>query len=319
MNRLFSRAGRAVASGARVLTVVRSPPALIMLSMVAWVATEVVGTIGFNGLASGPTPIPQIVWLRYFFHLLFMLVVFGVPTRLAFVRTRRPGLHVARSLLMLAMPMSYALAVQMARPFAVLGVFAVFPVLVLAMARLAGDRGQTWTALAVAVGWIGTLVVYRPPIAEMGWGALAAVAMAASFSGYLVLTRVLDRTEPLLTNLFYSAVGVFAALSIALPFLWTPIGARELVSGAAVAVTGWLTLYLLELALRRDTPSRLAPFLFAQALIDVGFRAIDRGRDLSADLVLGALLIAAALTVALIARRRARRPDAAVAPSTLSG
>jgi len=149
---------------------------------------------------------------------------------------------------------------------------------------------------------------------SMGWGVLAAMGMACSYSGYIVLTRVLDRTEPMLTNLFYSALGVFAVLTFAAPLFWTPVGARELLAGCALAASGWIVLYLLELALRRDTPSRLAPFLLAQTLIDVVFRAVDRGQMPSVSILLGGGTIAVAIAAAFLFVARDAQPPAAASP-----
>ena len=41
-------------------------------------------------------PVPSIVWARYFTQALFMLLVLGPRLKLDLLRTRRPGLQVAR-------------------------------------------------------------------------------------------------------------------------------------------------------------------------------------------------------------------------------
>jgi drug/metabolite transporter (DMT)-like permease len=233
--------------------------------MVMWVVTEAAGA----ALMPGTVPIPEIVWLRYAFHIGMMLVVLGVPCRFSFVRTSRPWLQLVRSLLMLAMPLCYALGGGAARLRDVMGVFWIAPMLVLAMAPLARDRPSRVTWAVTLIAWLGAAVAYRPAITTMGWALVWSAGMAASFAAYVVLTRVLDRTESLLTNLFHTAVGVFVALSVTLPAYWVPVGARAVGAGAMVAICGWVGLWLMDLAVRRAQPSRLAPFLFTQALMDV--------------------------------------------------
>jgi drug/metabolite transporter (DMT)-like permease len=271
----------------------------VVAAMVMWLATEVIVSLGFRG-----TPIPQIVWLRYGFHVLLMVTLLGPPTRMSFVRTRRPGLQLIRSLMMLAMPLGYMLAARAARGSAVLAVLAASPLLVVTVARAAGETVPRWAVILSATGWIGALVLYRPDLLAMGWGALAAAGMASSYSAFVVLTRVLDRTEGLLTNLFHCALGVFVVLSLAAPWFWQPIGARELLAGAAVAVSGLIVLYLLELGLRRDTASRLAPFLLAQPLLEGVLRVVHGGERPGAADVFGCGLIAAAIAVAFLALGR---------------
>ena len=273
--------------------------------MLLWLATELVASLTFR-----TTPLPQLVWLRYLFHLARMVMIFGVPSRFSFVRTSRPWLQLFRSLLMLAMPLSYGLAAQTARPQAVFGVFWVAPLMVIAMSALVGERVPRFAWVGGGIAWIGALIVYTPPVLLMSWAVFPALVMAASFSLYIVLTRVLDRTEPLLTNLFYSALGVFLALSIAMPWFFAPIGAREVVGGAAMAVCGWLGLWVVELAIRRELPSRLAPFLFTQVIVDVAARVVDRDVVPAPHVVFGVVLITVAAVVTFVLVRRTPQPAA---------
>lgn len=283
------------------------PGLAVALAMAMFVATEAVATTGFPRA----TPIAQRVWLRYGFHLLLMLVLFGGPTRLAFVRTKRPALQIFRSLLMLAMPMCYVLAALTASGKTIFGIFSCAPLMVIALAYLAGERALGSIIVLVAIGCGGALVMYRPDVRAMGWGVWPALGIAASYSAYIVLTRVLDRTETMLSNLFYTAVGVFVALTLAAPLYWTPIGARELVAGAAIAVGGFICLWLLETGLRQETSTRLAPFLLTQTLLDGVLRTIGRGGIPAPAVALGTTVVAAVIFAAAVIVTRS--PDDRVA------
>ncbi len=267
-------------------------------AMVMWTVTEAVGGLFLRGM-----PILQIVWLRYAFHLLLMLLAFGVPLRLRFLRTGRPFLQISRSLLMLTMPICFAVALGGAAQSEVMGAFWIAPVLVLMMAPLTGERVPILAWITTITAWLGAIMIYRPPFAGMGWAAGAALGMAASFSAYIAMTRVLDRTESLLTNLFYSAVGVFVALSVALPFFWSPITPRVMLGGMAVAVSGLGALYLLDLSVRGDSMARLAPFLYTQVLIEMGLR-MGRGFGHQTYLEVGAAITVSALAAAFLGARR---------------
>ena len=285
-----------------LLGLLNHPAALVSLAMAMWVVTEAVGGAIFRG----SSPLPQVVWLRYAFHLAVMLVLFGVADRFRFIRTHRPVLHLGRSLCMLVMPLCFAFAAQTQSARSVFGVFWVAPLLVLLMARLLGMSAPRVVWLATLVATLGAIFVYRPPIIGMGWAAVFAVGMAASFSAYIVLTRELDRTEPILTNLFYSALGVFLALSVGAPLYWEPLGARQLVGGAALAISGLVGLWLLELGIRRDTPARLAPFLFTQVVVEELLRVADRRAMPSPYVLVGLGLIGMA---ALVLRYTAKRTN----------
>ena len=47
-------------------------------------------------------PVPLLVWARYTVHLLLMLVMLGPALRTRLFRTRRPGMHLVRGLLLLS-------------------------------------------------------------------------------------------------------------------------------------------------------------------------------------------------------------------------
>jgi drug/metabolite transporter (DMT)-like permease len=278
----------------RLRDVLTGPPALVTLAMIMWVITEIIVAISFGRAY----PIPQIVWLRYAFHLVLMCLILGVPYRFSFVLTRRPWLQLFRSLLMLVMPLSYAMAIQQTRWSNVAALFWLAPLLVIVMGGLAGERTPRFAWITTVVALVGAVVMYRPALTTLGAGVLPTLAMAASFSGYIVLTRVLDRTEPLLTNLFHSALGVFVALSIPLLHLWVPVSTRQIIGALVVAVCGWLTLWLLELGLRQDSPGRLAPFLFVQAVLEWGLGANRATLTHVADIA-AVFLMLASMSVAL--------------------
>jgi hypothetical protein len=212
-----------------------------------------------------------------------------------FVRTRRPVLHLARSLLMVVMPVSYILGSRDVPGGPFMGIFWIAPVLVLVFARLIGERPSIITWGAVLAGWVAALGLYRPSIAAMGWPALYPLAMAASFSLYIVLTRVLDRTEGVWTNLFYSAAGVLVALTPVLPLVWRLPSPAALVVSAAVGTLGFVVLWSLDLAVRVWPASRAAVFLFFQIIVTKFAAAAAGGSFSGKSLWAGTILIGAAM------------------------
>jgi drug/metabolite transporter (DMT)-like permease len=244
------------------------------LSMALWVALETFGAFMMRG-----TSIPQVVWLRYAFHLLLMLVLLGPRYGLGFVRTSRPVLHIVRSLLMFVMPISFWLGVQVFRPADVMGVFWVVALLVLVSTPLGRGRLTVRVWAAMLLGCLGILAIYRPHLHSMGRVALVwPVAMAVSFSLYVVLTKILDRTESVLTNLFWSAISVFAVLSLSLPAFWQPVGTRAIVGAIGIASLGLVSLAALDLSIRRGSPAGIAPLLLLQPVFEWLVRVLAAGR-----------------------------------------
>jgi drug/metabolite transporter (DMT)-like permease len=281
----------------------KNQPALLMVvSMTLWVILEI-----FAVAMMGDTPIPQSVWLRYLFHICLMLALIGPTAGLSFVRTSRPALHIVRSLMMLIMPLSFWAGQRWGTVGDLMSAFWLVPAVVVVLAAPLATLGSNRRALiAAVVGWIGAIVIYGPSF--QSWPAiLFGLAMAGSFALYIVLTSILDRTEALLTNLFWSAVAVLAVLTIALPFYWQPLSLHALAGALIIAILGWLTLATLDLALRRWPPTAIAALLLLQPVLDVLVRARLHGRMPDPPEAIGLLLLIGAIVAGAGAAGRLER------------
>jgi drug/metabolite transporter (DMT)-like permease len=188
----------------------------------------------------------QVVWARYGSHLAIMLAIWGWREPAVLVRTGRPVLQIARSLLMLVMPAAWVLALQHGlTPEAVLAIFGVAPLMIGAFAAvLLKERPTLGIWVCAAIVSMGALFCLpldaRPSLVAVA----AALTASASFSLYAVMTRML-RGESLRANLFYTALGVFAVLSFFVPTKWvmpTPHDALVMVLIGAFGLLGLLAL-----------------------------------------------------------------------------
>lgn len=207
----------------------------------------------------------QVVWMRYGIHLVAMLLVFGWTQPASLWRTARPARQWLRSLLMLVMPASWIIGTQRGvHPDTLMAVFWTSPLLILALAHLLlGERApwQVWLAAALSCAGANLLFV-RGPL-PMSINLLFPLGMALSFSLYVVMTRTL-RHEPLRVNLFYTAVGVFVALTPVMPGLWRTPSALDFLAMLGVGLIGWVTLYALDRMAAAAEVSQSAPVLSLQ-------------------------------------------------------
>jgi drug/metabolite transporter (DMT)-like permease len=207
----------------------------------------------------------QVVWMRYGVHLVAMLLVFGWTQPASLWRTARPARQWLRSLLMLAMPASWIMGTQHGvQPDTLMAVFWTSPLLIMALAHLLlGERAPWELWLAGALSCVGAnLLFVRGPL-PLSMELLFPLGMALSFSLYVVMTRTL-RHEPLRVNLFYTAVGVFVALSPAMPGLWRTPSTGDLLAMVGVGLLGWATLYALDRMAATAEVSQSAPVLSLQ-------------------------------------------------------
>lgn len=264
---------------------------LMAVFMALWVVME---GLGAASLTRAYSPF-QIVWWRYGVHLLFMLAVWGWRNPQSLFRTSRPITHFTRSLLMLGMPASFVFALHEHVPISTgMTIFWLSPVLILAFAAVAlRERTGLWAWLVCLCGWLGTVLVMRPEVPKLGAPLLLPFVMAITFAAYVVMTRML-RTEPGHVNLFYTALGVFLALSPFIPAVWIMPNGQDLLVLTGIGLIGYLALLALDRMAAAAPVSIVAPWAYLQlpfALVAgllAGHAHLDRRKDVGLVLILGA-------------------------------
>lgn len=234
---------------------------LMLLMALAWTVTELLPV-----LLLAEHSLVQVVWVRYGVHLLLMLLLLAPREGLRFLRTRRPALQVGRGLLMIVMPASFILALGRVEMDAMLTVFWLAPLLLLALAALLQRDLAGWKTWAAALGsTLGAALILRPG-AGLAAAAPYGLLMGLSFSLYVVLTRSL-RSERTATNLFYSALVVFLPLTFFVSRFWSPLDLHDLLVLAGVGVAGLVVLWAVDRATDIAPISSLAPLVALQVVL----------------------------------------------------
>jgi drug/metabolite transporter (DMT)-like permease len=210
----------------------------------------------------------QVVGMR-FISAFFLALIFSNPlTRPGLFRATRPKLQIVRGLLMLATTIFNFLAFRYLQLDEALAILFSTPFLVAIMAGPILGEWVGWRRWsAIAVGFIGVLVVIRPGFGGMQWAALLSVASAIFYAGYAIATRLAMRHDNSETTLFYAnLVGVVVMLPV-LPLVWTaPPNGLDLLLLLAVGAFGSAGHFLLILAHHRAPASVLSPFMYIQLL-----------------------------------------------------
>ncbi|MFP6729094.1 MAG: DMT family transporter [Alphaproteobacteria bacterium] len=210
-------------------------------------------------------PVLQIAWARYVFQMVVVPVVIGKTRPRDILRTKRPGLQVLRSLMMVGATLTFFTAVRYMPVAEASAIGMIAPLMVTALAiPLLGERVGQRRWIAVIIGLIGALIIIRPGFGTFSWAALLPVISAICYALYQITTRMLAEIDPPITTFFYSgAVGV-VVLSLAVPFSWqTPtIGGWAMMIALGV-IAGFGHFFVIQ-AMRRAQASVLAPFGFVQ-------------------------------------------------------
>jgi len=234
----------------------------------------------------------EVAWGRYFFSgatMLLLMPRYGVVR--PFV-SRRPGLQVVRALLLMVVSIMFFTAVSYLPLVDMIAITYAAPLILTGLAHFVlhervGPR--RWTA--VAVGFIGVLVVIRPGFAGMHWASLLALVMAAGNACYMLMTRMLAGIDPAMTTLYYTGLVGALGMTLIVPFVWTGPTLEDWLLLAVMGLGAAVGHYLLILAYNRAQASVLAPYSYASMISIVILGYLVFGTFPDAMTILGTTII----------------------------
>lgn len=221
-------------------------------------------------------PVLQVAWGRYVFHVVFLPFYAerpaGTPVWSAvrwtrMFATKHLWLQLMRSLLLLGATLFFFGAVSYVPLAEAQAVAFMEPLLITAIAHFfLAERVGVRRWLAIAVGFIGVLVVIRPGFGMLHWGMLLSLGSAGCGSIYVTLTRIVSRDDSAGTSLAYAGLAGFVGLTAAMPFVWQPASAHVWMLFFALGISGGLGHYLVIKAFALAPGGTLAPFIYVQML-----------------------------------------------------
>jgi len=171
--------------------------------MIAWVAFSLSDV--FIKLLSDKFPLHEIIFIRSLVALLFTLFLFAPREGgLHVLKTRSPGKQITRGLLILVANMLFFLALPSMRLSDVTTLFFVAPLFITAFSVffLSESVGiRRWCA--IAVGFLGVIVMMRPGTSAFTLIALLPVMAAAAYAMMQVLTRKIGLSDHASAMTFY--------------------------------------------------------------------------------------------------------------------
>jgi drug/metabolite transporter (DMT)-like permease len=208
----------------------------------------------------------QVVWARYVSAFAVGLVMFNPFRQPHLMRSKRPWLQLGRSTLLLFSTLLNFIALRYLQLDQTVSIMFCTPFLVAALGGpMLGEwiHWRRWTA--IAVGFLGVLLVTRPGAGGVHPAAILSFIGAICYAVYSISTRILSRSDPDETTNFYSnLVGVIAACA-AVPFFWSPqTDPLIIIMMASMGLFSGIGHYLLIMGHRRAPAAVLAPFIYTE-------------------------------------------------------
>lgn len=229
----------------------------MMLAVAAWSAMMVL----VRALSEDYTSF-EILFIRTLVGLAIMAPMFR-HTGLGGLRTRRLPLHLIRGLFayfgMLGLfigigeiPLADVVALSFTQPIFI----------VLLAALLLGERFGSIRALATLGGFAGVLIIVRPGLQEIGFGAMVVLGGAISYAGSNVCIKKLMTTESSASTVVWVNLIMCPLAAIPAAFYWVTPTASDLALLAGVGVTGTLGVWFVSRAYAHAEMSSVVPFDF---------------------------------------------------------
>jgi len=237
----------------------------------------------------------QVSWARAFGHIVFMSAAFLPRYGLGMLRSRRPGLQVVRSALLFGSNICFFLALTFIPIAKAATISLTGPLIVAALAwPMLGERTNAGRLAALAVGFVGVVIVIRPGSELFHWASLLVVCSASFYGLYQILTRLVGPFDPPETSAIYSSVvGAFGLLAV-LPFVWkTPADAATVALFCSMGVLGALGHYCVARALIYAPANVVSPFQYFQLIGSVAVGYLFFGNLPDAMTWVGAAVIVA--------------------------
>lgn len=213
-------------------------------------------------------PVVQILWFRYFGHLVVMLIVFAPRRGVSVLRSKSPWLQTIRSLLFCLTSFAVFYALQYVPIATTAAISFTAPMIVLSLAPLLlGEKVSGVQVAAVIAGFAGALLVIQPGGQSFHPAAIIVMLSAVTSALTQILSRKLAGRDTPETSNTYLVVAGFIVTSFALPFFWqAPQSPLHLVLLLSLGMVGGAGHYLVMRAFELAPAPFLAPFNYLQII-----------------------------------------------------
>lgn len=250
----------------------------------------------------------MVVMIRYWFFGAFVLVLYsgrkgGLP---AVARTRQPLLQIFRGVLLASEIFVMMIAIVLIGLVESLAIFFSNPLLVAALSGVVLGEHVGWRRwLAIAVGFVGVVIIINPGAGVFEPGSLLAFLSASMFALYVILTRYAARRDTAETSFFWTGVGGAAAATVIGIWFWESMSAGDWALMAILCVMGASGHFLLIRCYGVCEASKVQPFSYLHLVFAslIGLLVFDE--DLALHVVIGCAIVVATGLFTLWRERKA--------------
>ena len=177
---------------------------------------------------------------------------------------------------------------------------------------------RRWTA--IAVGFVGTLIIVRPGTEVFGPGAIVALGSTVFWAASMLCVKVLSRTDSSVTMVFYANVFFTIFSFIPALFVWSSPDQHALIMMAIIGVMATLGHLCMAQALKLTDATVVAPVDYTRLLwaAGIGYIAFSEFPDVW-TWVGGTVIFLSTIYITYRESQRGKASSPSVTPSTTAG
>lgn len=218
-------------------------------------------------LGNDGVPVVEIVWARLTFGLLITAPILYAREGLQSFVPRDVNLNMWRAGFIMVSTICFFGALRFQGVAETLAIYFVQPLLITALAPfMLGEKVGLRRWLAVAVGFIGVLIIIRPGLLSFNWGVALSLLAGLGSAISLLLTRKLAGGSSAMANTFYTNLfgTIFATMCVV--FVWQTPTMDQLQMFILLAAIGTLGNYLTVKAMEHAEASLIAPLGYTEMI-----------------------------------------------------
>ncbi len=215
-------------------------------------------------ILAGRHPVPLLVWARWGFQVLAMLIWLGPSMGVGMVRTTQLRMQLIRGVLLIGSSLCFMSALKFIPLAEATALNYLTPTIVIVLGVLFLDERMTAARIAFVIcGFTGMLMIVRPGAMIFDGASLLALGSAMFYAVYQITTRMLAAEDPRVT-LFYPALVGVGLMTLVWPWFGSAIDLSwlDIAMLATIGVLGTIGHFLFILAFQRAPASALTPFTY---------------------------------------------------------
>ena len=285
---------------------VHIPPTAVFMIVGAVACFSVLD--GIIKTLSARHPVPLLVWARWGFQVLAMLLWLAPKMGAGMLRTRHLRMQLLRGVLLVGSSLFFMTALSHLPLADATALNYTTPTIVIILAIVFLNERLTPARLAfVVAGLAGMLMIVQPGAGIFKGTSLFALGSAGCYALYQITTRMVAADDPRVSLFYPALIG-----TLLMTFVWPWFGSRIDVAWtdvawlAGIGVLGTIGHFLLILAFQRAPASALTPFTYIQVVFAtlIGWLVYDDFPD-ALTLAGMALIAGSGLLLTWHERRRA--------------